>query len=389
MFMRSVVKYIYILLLLLFAFNVKAQVNVELKIAVYEGTPRGTKVYVVPSSNNNSINTRSVKRTGCCNLSLKYNDLYTLKIEKNGYVTKIVEVNSDVPESVINEGDGFPTKKIEVVLYPKKDGVDVKIFKQPVVKIAYDRDYDDFVRDKEYEQALKGEIISAENDLKIPDLKKTDIAIASTPKSVSIPDVKSPRPSRRLSSNRPVVRDIKPTYKKVNKPNTTVVKKSVVSKVESKYKSVYKPSSIKAIDDVYAGTDVSEDAPYLERFTNLNNIQLELINNKYKDLLVKADQAFKDKEYVISRYFYHQAIYIKGVDVSVKERLVAIELKLKNNALERFNTRYHFLLSKGNEYYEKKSYSISRYFYNLAKEMKSDDDYVNSKLKNIAISLGR
>jgi len=385
MFMRNLVRYIFVLFLLLLAINVKAQVNLELNISIYEDSPRGTKVNVIPSSSKSSTKTRSVKRTGRCNLSLKYNDLYTIKIEKDGYVSKIVEVNSDVPESVINEGEEFPKKRIDVVLYPIKGGVDVKIFKQPVVKIAYDRDYDDFVRDREYEQALKGKINKTENDLKIPDLKKKDIAISTTPKSVSIPDVKTPRPSRRLSSNKPVVRK----SKKVIKSNVTVVKKPVISKVESKYKSVYKPSTIKAIDDVYAGTDVSEDAPYLERFTNLNNIQLELINNKYKDLLAKADKAFKDKEYVISRYFYHQAIYIKGVDVSVKERLVAIELKLKNNALERFNTRYHFLLSKGNEYYEKKSYSISRYFYNLAKEMKSDDDYVNSKLKNIAISLGR
>lgn len=396
--MEKIVKCFIVIFLLNLSIGLKAQVKIEFKVSVFEGTPRGARVVAAPSIEEKKSKTYSVSKNGDCDVNIPYNDLYTLRIEKEGYVTKIIEVNSDVPESVITEGSSFSKKKIEITLYPEKKNVDVGIFKQPVIKLAYDRSYDDFIRDTDYEDALKGRANKVESDLKIPSPKSAEIASAEIPKSESA--INKPVIPRELSSNKLVVAPPKKIEKKEvvelkpkpKKKLSNSKKKKETSSTKSKYKPVYPRTDrleLAASNDVYMGTKIPDNLPYIEQHKNLNSIQLRMIDEQYDDLIKKAEEAFKSGNFLNSRFFYNQAIYLKGKDNSIAEKLGEIDVLINERRMATFNKEFKYFIDKGEEYYNKKSYSISRYFYNLAQEMKPDDEMVNGKLKDISTSLGR
>ncbi|MCU4177682.1 hypothetical protein [Carboxylicivirga sp. N1Y90] len=112
---------------------------------------------------------------------LEWNKVYHLSFKKPGYVSKVIEFSTVVPNSVHRQG--IQPYDLPVRLFKVFNGVDTIFFKNPVAKIRYELDVNDFAADKDYslnvkyrlEQMRKGEKPSNENQL-----NRTKAKVSST-----------------------------------------------------------------------------------------------------------------------------------------------------------------------------------------------------------------
>jgi hypothetical protein len=92
------------------------------------------------------VSTHYSNKTGKCQFKLPLNVDYMFKVEKKGYVSKVVNVDTHVPEDkMMNYSFIF-----DVDLYESIQDLDVSILKQPIAKISYNEYFNDFDYDYDY-----------------------------------------------------------------------------------------------------------------------------------------------------------------------------------------------------------------------------------------------
>ena len=91
-----------------------------------------------------------VSQAGIFTTELDWNKVYYFKISKPGFVSKIVEFSTFIPDGRSRNIEPF---YMSVRLFPVFDGVDTVFFKKPVAKVFYDETLNDFTDDRDY--ALK------------------------------------------------------------------------------------------------------------------------------------------------------------------------------------------------------------------------------------------
>lgn len=108
--------------------------------------------------------TNSVKGEAKFSLSLKLNCDYIISFNKPGYVTKKIQVTTNIPADRALQGlYPFP---FDVYLFKQYDGVNIIVFNQPVGKISYNRDMDEFDYDTDYTKQIQSQIQEAEEQTK-------------------------------------------------------------------------------------------------------------------------------------------------------------------------------------------------------------------------------
>ncbi len=96
-----------------------------------------------------SSTTINLPVTSSCSFSakLKWNRRYHFKFMKSGYVTKIIEFSTFIPEGHTHRIKPY---SLNVKLFHVFDGVDKVFFKKPVAKVYFDKTINDFTDDREY-----------------------------------------------------------------------------------------------------------------------------------------------------------------------------------------------------------------------------------------------
>ncbi len=78
---------------------------------------------------------------------LKWDKKYHFKFMKSGYVTKIIEFSTFIPNGHTHKIEPY---SLNVKLFPVFEGVDRVFFKKPVAKVYFDSDINDFTDDRDY-----------------------------------------------------------------------------------------------------------------------------------------------------------------------------------------------------------------------------------------------
>jgi len=118
--------------------------------------------------------TNSVNGEAKFNLSLKLNCDYIISFNKPGYVTKRIQVNTTIPAERARQGlYPFP---FDVYLFKQYEGVNIIVFNQPVGKISYDRNMDEFDYDTDYTKQIQSQIKEAEDQSKTMASKEAEKA---------------------------------------------------------------------------------------------------------------------------------------------------------------------------------------------------------------------
>ena len=117
------------------------------KVLVENDDFSGVKIVLTEGKSSTSPDVSGV---GIFSTTLDWNRRYFFKFSKPGYVSKIVEFSTFVPDDRLHKIEPF---YMTVRLFPVFDGVDTIFFKKPVAKVYYDKKLKDFTDDRDY--ALK------------------------------------------------------------------------------------------------------------------------------------------------------------------------------------------------------------------------------------------
>lgn len=157
---------------ILFTSVLKAQnfLDVPVKVDIENGNIEDVLIKVIK----NGRTTFTQSSTSKLRLKLNFNCIYTIVFSKPGYVTKTVEFDTKAPKEHI--ADGFDPYKIEVKLFQQFDGVNLTVFNQPVGKIRYNKELDEFDYDTDYTKSILSNLQAAEKELaaKSEHAKKSD-----------------------------------------------------------------------------------------------------------------------------------------------------------------------------------------------------------------------
>ena len=139
-------------------------------ITTYNGKPVGN---VIISIYHNSLIVEQLqgKRNGRFDVFLDYQKEYILEFSKEGFVTKQIIISTIVPEKALMQGGtGFYDLNVEMVEMIK--GLNTALFDHPVAKYIFDEASYFYIRDKQFERRISGEL--AKVDAQIRNLKKQE-----------------------------------------------------------------------------------------------------------------------------------------------------------------------------------------------------------------------
>ncbi|GEM_PF-2930313 len=98
----------------------------------------------------------SVNGAGQFYTTLDWNKVYHFKFSKPGYVSKIIEFSTKIPENIQQEA--IAPYQMSVRLFKEFQGVDTVFFNNPVAKIRFDNRLKDFEADRDYSLNVKYKI---------------------------------------------------------------------------------------------------------------------------------------------------------------------------------------------------------------------------------------
>ena len=158
-------KYILLWVSLFFSQILSAQsLNVNGSLVIDNASSEGARIVIL--RNNIELERREIGKKGRFDLKFGLGADYRLFFEKDGYVTKIVNINTDVPDEIVQSNPDFPPVKLIVTLLPHVEGVDLSIFDQAIANLNYNYELDDFTFDKEYSIKIKDRIAKTEQEIR-------------------------------------------------------------------------------------------------------------------------------------------------------------------------------------------------------------------------------
>ncbi len=119
------------------------------KVIIDDDKEKENDVTILLTDSSTTLNL-PVTSTNSFTAKLKWNNRYYFKFMKSGYVTKIIEFSTFIPNGHTLRIEPY---SINVKLFPVFKGVDKVFFKKPVAKVYFDKTINDFTDDREY--ALK------------------------------------------------------------------------------------------------------------------------------------------------------------------------------------------------------------------------------------------
>lgn len=393
--------------------------------------PEGSKIII--SKNGNNIDKQTINKKGHFELKLAFDSDYKLTFEKEGYVSKIVNVNTEVPAEILESNPNFPPIKMTVNLYPHVEEVDLSIFEQPIAILAYNQEVDDFKFDEDYSDKIKNRIAKAEQDIKHAiasknaaaqefarkftelvskgqqsfDQKGWNDAIGFWSQALEMKpennDLKQKIASARQEADQETLRQKlaiqnEQAYKRLLGSADSLFALKHYKDAKEKYaaanrlndKEGYPSNKIQEIDSILSAL-AKEEADKQK--------QLAETEAAYQKTITLANQAFYNKEYNKSITSYQQALTIKANENYPREMIAkaeqalaevkkqeAAETERKRIEEERINSlkqKYAMLIKEADAAFKKGNYSLAKLRYNEADNLNLGEEYPKKQVQEI------
>ncbi|HEY4799259.1 MAG TPA: hypothetical protein VII99_09320 [Bacteroidia bacterium] len=243
------------------------------------------------------VGSYTTDKFGACSFNLPLNRRLVIKVMKNKFVPKMIELDTYVPEKK------WKIYKLifEISLFEKVKGVDATVLKEPIVKVFFNPSKEEFDYDRTYTQLVNEKLAAAYN---------TFYCSAPKPISRTYPD-KSTSPE--LMALKPVVRKSTVKEKKENiidVPTDKLIAENlepgIVFKIQVLATQKYYPLS-SALFSQFKEIGISKAEGYnkytIGEYYNLQEAQEELkkmIDNGYDDAFLVAYQG--DKQISLGKF---------------------------------------------------------------------------------------
>lgn len=424
---------IYLLILCLFVcpFLSAQSLDINGNIVISDAAPDNARVVI--AKNGNKIDEQVLTKKGRFDLKLALGSDYKLTFEKDGYVTKIVNVNTEVPEEVIESNPNFPPVKLIINLLPMVQDVDLSVFDQPIAILAYNQEVDDFTFDKDYSNKIKDRVAQTEQKIKQSiasrgaaaqererryaelvskgqqafERKAWNGAIDHWSQALEIkPENESLKQKIAAARREAELEDERLAIELQNKKSYQIListadslfgvkkytdaREKYVDATQLNSKETYPASKIREIDSILAALAKQEAE---------QQKQLEATEAAYKKALAIADQSFTSKAYETSISQYRQALGIKPQEVYPKEMIAKAEQaiaelkkqqaqeaeqrRLEEERRNGLKNKYNDLVAQADEAFGKENYAMAKLRYTDADNLNLGEEYPKKRIQEI------
>ena len=160
--MRKLLAICHLSILLLASSFSTAQDKVEVygKMKLEKGSLDG-KVELFANGSRTSV--RKVSGSGKFDFKLEYGNEYVISFSQEGYVTKKIAFNTNVPQD--RQEFGFAPFEFQVTLFKQYEGVNFVVFNQPVAIIKYDEDIGELGYDTDYTKSMQQRLAAVQKEV--------------------------------------------------------------------------------------------------------------------------------------------------------------------------------------------------------------------------------
>ncbi len=417
--------------LLCFQFLAAQSLPINGSVVINGNSPEGAKVIV--NKNGKKLDEISITKKGRFDLKLALGADYKMTFSKDGYVAKIVTINTEVPEESIEANPNFPPVKLIINLFPHVDGVDLSIFKQSIAILSYNPELDDFTFDKEYSEKIKTRIAKTEQEVRRLLATQSSAMLEKERKFAALVN-KGQQSFDNKEWNTAIgywneALQIKPDHKELEKQISAArqeieqeaSRKATELQNERAYKlllasadSMFHAKQYKEAKDKYTtATRLNDKDVYpANKIQEINSIltalakqetaklkQEEEKNIAYQKAINIANQAFTAKEYSKAIGVYKQASDIKTNETYPKEMIAkaeqalaelkkqeAAEAEQKRLELERINhlkNKYNTLIAKADSAFRTENYALAKIHYTSAENLRLNEEYPKEQIGKI------
>ncbi len=425
-------KYILLWVSLFFSQILSAQsLNVNGSLVIDNASSEGARIVIL--RNNIELERREIGKKGRFDLKFGLGADYRLFFEKDGYVTKIVNINTDVPDEIVQSNPDFPPVKLIVTLLPHVEGVDLSIFDQAIANLNYNYELDDFTFDKEYSIKIKDRIAKTEQEIRKMLAQKGSEALAREQLFAELTGkgerAFTQRHWQEAIDHWSKALQIKPDKKELEEKIAIAQKeyereeaeKSVAAQNARTYKML-----IASADSLLAGKNytaakekftMAKSLPLADEYpskkiTEIDAILAQLAKEKqaaealqeriakYKQIIADANQEFQQKNYDAAESLYREALTLNYEKEYPENQLKAIAAIRKEESdkqkqeeaarkqqeeLRRAElmARYKQIIATADAAFKTENYAIARAHYTEADQLQTGENYPKNKIKEI------
>lgn len=144
-----------------FSLFAQTSLNVKYNLKIEGGSKDGSRVVIERDGQRWRSRNGDDKNN---NIELEFQHDYLFIFSKPGFVTKKIFFSTKVPNSLLKEG--FNPYAFDITIFKQMEGVDLVVFNQPVARVIFNEDLDDFGYDTDYTKSVLSGIKEAEEELK-------------------------------------------------------------------------------------------------------------------------------------------------------------------------------------------------------------------------------
>lgn len=396
-------------------------------IVIAEPDSEGAKMTVF--KNNDKIDEQVISKKGRFETKLAFDADYKISFEKAGYITKSVNVNTEIPSEILETNPNFPPIKLIINLLPKVEGVDLSIFDQPVAILAYNDELDDFIFDKDYSEKIKERVAKSEKEVRqmlarkgSEALEKERLFATLVDKGQNYSDQKKWTDAintwKQAQTMKPDNKDVEERIAQAAKElELEDARRSIEQQNALAYKLLVKSGdslfSLKfytqAKDKYTDATKLNKQDSYPSKKLNEINVLLakEAENQKkaaeaetnYQKIIASADNAYQTENYPDAITAYQQAITLKPTDKYPRDMIARAEQGQKNKtqalAAEEEKKRqdeqkkaalkkeYDKIVAEADHALKGENYTLAKLRYTEAEQLNTGEEYPKKQLQEI------
>ena len=398
-------------------------------VAIANNSPEGTRVVVI--KNGNKLDEQVLNKKGHFDLKLAFDADYKISFEKTGYITKIISINTEVPEESIENNPDFPPVKLIINLLPSVEKIDLSIFDQPIAILTYQAELDDFTFDKSYSDKIKDRIAQTEQAVKKQLAARDAAAIEQERKFAELFNKGLESFGRKAwqaaIDSWTLAQNMKPGNKEVKQKIAEAqeqakleeARKSVEPQNEQTYRlllaaadSLFSREEYPAAKEKYASAkQIKTKEPYpQEQIRNIDRLLAEIAQKEaitqqqlaeaeatYQKTIAQADRSYQAQEY---RHYYLSAGTGLKIGRSLSpeydrqsraspgspEKQQADEAEKQRQEEERINTlklKYTGIIAEADQAFKNENYSAAKLRYSEADQLNLGEDYPRKRLGEI------
>ncbi len=393
--------------------------------------------------NGQIIERKTMTKRGNFNLRFAFGADYRLTFRKEGYVHKIVSINTEVPEEVLESNPDFPPVKLIIKLLPAIEGIDLSVFDQAIAILLYNQEIDDFSFDKEYSANIQQRILTTEQAIRRTLQQR---GAAEIEKAREAAREQAERQKQLAALDEAYLKALTQADEAFNRqdyePAVTAYREAARLKPDEEYPKRRLDEARKRAEalrlqrereiaqqkldterkntllDRYARLIAEADAAFNDenyalarlRYTEAQNLRLGeeypaqrireidgIINSaKYKARLAEynaqkalAEKSMQQKNYAGAKIYYQKALAILSIDrEEIQKRLLDIDRIIEAARLAEIEKPYREHIRKADDAFNQKAYAVARYYYRKALEVKPADTHAAGRLREVESHIG-